>query len=502
MNKRIMIFIGLLFLMVFHQNCAELKTVKGISSSAESNSTDPGATGGETTSGSTTGGSSSDSTNGGTTGGGSTAGGSISGGSTVGGSTSGGGTANIFPASFNFNFRRGDTIVMPLTALMPLPKDMTGEFTVMSIVGPDIYRLRKYLGNSIDIGTKIPVNAKQGDTQITLAINHVATELLREKTTITLSSQSSPDILPQSITLVIEPKDTDIVEARQYPWYGTVTFTRTYDGKFFQSTGPAVNLATLGKLKIAPCYHSHFAQELADGRTYIVRPEYISPLLNLNGGQYVNDRIYFLNGGGGATVAIASNKNSFYFGSAYPRNTQNLIGQHSYPSPVGSIEEVHVSYLNNVNRLFFLTTTGKVHSVNYAAPATTNGPFRFTAPTEINFGGPVLRGVPNLWLGHEVAFITSSNKIYLQSMDSLSPSTRVIDLSSETANIEEVVYASQYLYVRLANGKRYNYILNPNTGVLTRYDSKQNPDHIIYAHSSTIRLLNPLTGSIYTAPTQ
>ncbi|MBY0384817.1 hypothetical protein K2X05_06620 [bacterium] len=444
--------------------------------------------------------------------GGSTTGGSMSGGSTTGGTTTGGSTsggtpaANVFPRSLNFNFRREDRIVMPINALMPLPYDVSGEFTVLSIVSSDLFRIRKYLGNTIDIGTKIPVMARRGDTGITLTFNHVATEYLRDRAIITLMSQANPNVLPQQVTITIEPKDTDFVDGK----YALVwdTMKRSYDGKLTSSKSTATNLAPIGKAKLSKGIHPYpgLVQELSDGRTFVSAiPRNDQPPAPVNKGYYLNEKISSYSVLGDTVLALAEDKNGFYYGDASgdPRFDSIPINTQKHPSPVGPLKDIFMEPFSG--RLLMLTESGKVYSLTATISTTTPRRFIFSNPVEINFGTPIVKGFyvvfGNTGNGSsQVAFVTSQNKIIIQNGNSATPSNVVIDMGTEPGSIDELVVAYPVAYVRFSTGKHYSVIFNQTTGAITnKYPCTHNPDLILMDYWNTnYTVMNPQTGQIQT----
>lgn len=486
-------------LILLYQNCGnDAQSVRSTSSSPST--TDIADSGNNSGGGSTSGGS----TSGGSMSGGTTSGGS-SGGSTSGGSTTGGTpAANVFPSSLNFNFRRADPIVMPINSLMPLPSDINGEFTVLSIVSSDIYRIRKYLGNTIDIGTKIPVMVRRGATSFTLNFNHVATEYLRDSAVITLMSQATPNVLPQQITITIEPRDTDIVDALDVLAWGTLK--RTYDGKLTSSKSTSTNLAPIGKAKLIKGIYPYpgLVQELSDGRTFVsaIQHEGGSALpIPVNKGYYLNEKISSYSVHGGNILAISEDKNSFYYGQAYgdPQYDYIPITSQKYASPVGPLKGIFMEPFSG--RLVMLTESGKVYFVTHTTSTTTPRRYIMSNPVEINFGAPIVKGFYILFgnTGNgssQIAFVTSQNKIIIQNANSSTPSSVVIDMGTEPGSIDELIVSHPVAYIRFSTGKHYSVVFNQTTGAITnKYPCTHNPDLILLSYwNNNYYVINPQTG--------
>lgn len=500
-----------MLLILLYQNCGnDPQAIKGITTSPSTAETtdssgDGTMPGGSTTAGTTSGGSAS----GGSTSGGTTSGGATTGGSATAGSTTGSPTpSNVFPSSLNFNFRRATPIVMPINSLMPLPYDITGEFTVLSIVSSDLFRIRKYLGNSIDIGTRIPVRAGRGETSITLALNHVATEYLRARAIITLMSQANPNVLPQQITITIEPQNSDIVDAFHGIRMGNNFVSKTYDGRLFSPITGTTNLATLGKIHFNEGIYPSFAQELADGRTFMTtidRDVSINSQL-LSRGVYINDKISFFSALNSSEIAaISEDKNYFYIGGAtgdadyLPLNTR-------YPSPVGPLKSIYHA-LTATRRTLMVTESGNVYSVPRSYSATSPVRLLFSTPVELNFGAPVIKSFIVRSNNSLTALVTSNNRIYLQDPSSTTASNIVIDQSTEPGMIDEVVggfygNAQSYVYVRFSTGRHYTLVVSNTGAVISKSPSVHNPDfHFLSdAWNGTYYMLDHRTGAGISPP--
>lgn len=503
MNIRaVMTFISLFILIILFQNCgSSLESSTGTNSSLsnESNGDD----------GSSSAGGSGGTTTGGTASGGSASGGG-SGGTTTGGGTSGGsGVAPVFQSTMSFNFRREERIVMPINSLMPLPYDINGQFTVLSIVSRDIYRIRKYLGNTIDVGTQIPVSARRGDTGFTLQLNFVATELLRERAVITLMSQATPNVLPQQITITIQPKDTDIVDAA-----GVLVFElikQTYDGKIYSSKAGTTNLAPIGKAKIGKGHYPYpsLAQELTDGRTFVSAVSHqggAAPAVPVNRGQYLNDKIISYSSHGGILLALAEDKNNFYYGGAIgdPQEDYIPVNAHKNPSPVGALKDIFFEPFSR--RLLMLTESGRVYSASITMNTTAPRRYVFSNPVEISFGVPIIKGFTiigsNSDGSSQFAFVSNQNRVFIQNANSTAPSRVVIDMSTESGSIDELYRADTLMYLRFSTGRHYSVVFNASTGAISnRYPCTHNPDFIMLDYwNGNYTVVNPVTGQSLTIP--